>query len=700
MLHPLHKVWLTILLGFWIMPLHGAEPATSYDWNDRISTYRAYWDDPRPLLAEGAQLLSTLDPEQEPQRWLQVFSAYGMANDFVHETPGIDNHLRTAKRIATKLGLWELMIDTLIIEAAFTESLTPESPAGLLAEYGLNPAVPYERALALAIEHNSTRNRYLVIRNYMSYLRNNGQSTRVMQLLEHAARDVNTAKDFADIDRLNLKKNLVFLYKIANHDAGVIQLQQELAENCHTVPFRTFCTYMLYDYGVLLASGRVPLDYARAVAVLEKAEQMAAELNDFSIVSLIHLSLSQIADQMKNPEVAIRHAQQAAGFGRKVGAYAMIGDARLSEAKNLRRLTRYTEALGVLTELKKELPDHLYLQQAALHNLLADIHADLQAWPEAYADRTRQVEFEKKFLQERGQENFSEQVVRLGLQLEQEKNKALTSANELQERKRKTIVIMTLAVILIALCLLLGLVWVSRKNREIRKLNRFIETQVLQRFLPPKIVGDILAGKSQLEQTAQSRVVTILFADLVSFTASAERMQPQDLTELLNRFFADMSEVVFEHGGVIDKFIGDAIMVVFGAPQELSAEEQAEFSTRCAVGLLACLERLNEEWRQRFDIAFAMRVGIHQGPGVVGTFGSTRRSDYTVIGHTVNLASRIESQALPNQILVSETIARFLADDRKSHVGSFRLKGIEQPVALSQLKIYALMHSPQYHIRL
>jgi class 3 adenylate cyclase len=248
--------------------------------------------------------------------------------------------------------------------------------------------------------------------------------------------------------------------------------------------------------------------------------------------------------------------------------------------------------------------------------------------------------------------------------------------------ERKSIVFAILAIIAVALSLLFGVVRLSRKNTEIRKLHTFIETQVLQRFLPPKIVGDILSGKSHFEQKAQHRVVTILFADLVSFTQSAERMTPQDLTELLNHFFAEMSEVVFEHNGVIDKFIGDAIMVVFGAPQELSPEQQAEYATQCGQRLLECLMRLNQEWLTRFGITFAMRIGIHQGAGVVGTFGSKRRYDYTVIGHTVNMASRIEGKAMPNQILVSESVAAHLPGERSSYAGSFRLKGIEQAVPL------------------
>ncbi|WP_218109924.1 adenylate/guanylate cyclase domain-containing protein [Oligoflexus tunisiensis] len=675
-------LWLLSLLSPWLAPLHGAEPATSYVWGDRISTYRAYWDDPRPLLAEAERLLTAINPDKDPRRWLEVFCAYGMSNDAIHHMPGIAQHILRAKRIAARLDLWEHMIDALIIEGSFLESLTVEDLAAMAHEFGSDVSAPYEKALAIAQEHKSLRNTYLVIGNYKGYLKYTGQSTRIMKLLEHAPEHVQSARDLADIDRLNLKKNLVFLYKIANQHEGVAQVTRELADACETVPYRALCTYMLHDYGVLLASGRIPIDYPKAIEILEKAESMAADLDDVVIQGLAALTLAQIAQAQKKPEEAIHHARRAASHARRMGYYSTVGEAVLIEADNYRRLKRHAEAIRILAELKRDMPSNLYSQHTNLHKLAADIHSEMQSWQQAYEERTLQTTFERKYIEERSQENFSEHMVKLGLQLEQEKNKALTSENELQERERKTIIYATSGIVLIAIFLLCGLIWVSRKNREIRKLHRFIETQVLQRFLPPRIVSDILSGKSHFEQNAQHRVVTVLFADLVNFTKSAERMQPHDLTELLNGFFADMSEVVFAHGGVIDKFIGDAIMVVFGAPQELTPAEQAEASTRCALQLVECLQRLNIEWQQRFNTTFAMRIGVHQGPGVVGAFGSERRSDYTVIGHTVNLASRIEGQAMPNQILVSESVARFLTDAQKSYAGSFRLKGIEQPVAL------------------
>jgi class 3 adenylate cyclase len=171
----------------------------------------------------------------------------------------------------------------------------------------------------------------------------------------------------------------------------------------------------------------------------------------------------------------------------------------------------------------------------------------------------------------------------------------------------------------------------------------------------------------------------------VNFTAKAEKLNPEDLSELLHEFFATMTEVIFAEGGIIDKFMGDAIMVVFGAPHDVDPRTQALQATRCAHSMNRALQKLNEHWKPRLGVAFTIRIGIHQGLGVVGSFGSEKRSDYTVIGRTVNLASRIESSAAPDQILVSAAIIEHLDPLTYTRVREFQLKGIEKPVMLYEI---------------
>jgi len=117
-------------------------------------------------------------------------------------------------------------------------------------------------------------------------------------------------------------------------------------------------------------------------------------------------------------------------------------------------------------------------------------------------------------------------------------------------------------------------------------------------------------------------------------------------------------------------------MIIFGAPRAMVPEQQVEQAAKCAHGMQARLQELNVSWEQQ-NVDLAMRIGIHHGPVVAGTFGSTERSDYTVIGPTVNIASRIEGQCLPGQVFASREVSLLLPNDASTALGEFELKGVE-----------------------
>jgi class 3 adenylate cyclase len=208
---------------------------------------------------------------------------------------------------------------------------------------------------------------------------------------------------------------------------------------------------------------------------------------------------------------------------------------------------------------------------------------------------------------------------------------------------------------------------------------------VCKRYLPGDLVQEILDGTLSMEQPAQLRDVTILFSDLKGFTAISERLGPEGISEILNEYLSVMNEVIFEHGGTIDKFIGDAIMVIFGAPKDMDLSEQAQRATQCALAMNRSMRELAGRWA-KFDAShLCMRIGIHQGPAVVGNFGSKRRSDYTCIGPTVNFAARIESVAEPGTVFTSAAVKAHLSQGDFEPAGNFKMKGLEQEQALVKL---------------
>jgi len=176
--------------------------------------------------------------------------------------------------------------------------------------------------------------------------------------------------------------------------------------------------------------------------------------------------------------------------------------------------------------------------------------------------------------------------------------------------------------------------------------------------------------------------VTILFTDIVSFTPLSERLAATEVSILLNHYFRRMTDIIFDYNGTLDKYIGDAIMAVFGAPIE--RENDAERAIMAALEMRKSLFQMMEtvEPDRKFDI----RLGINSGKVVAGNLGSPKRMDYTVIGDTVNTASRLESIGEPNQILIGENTYQLVKGKFNiREVGEKLVKGKKQAVMIYEV---------------
>tara|TARA_B100001245_G_scaffold236513_1_gene227955 strand:+ start:12311 stop:13633 length:1323 start_codon:yes stop_codon:yes gene_type:complete len=212
-------------------------------------------------------------------------------------------------------------------------------------------------------------------------------------------------------------------------------------------------------------------------------------------------------------------------------------------------------------------------------------------------------------------------------------------------------------------------------------------TKRLSRYLSPKLVESMLEGDSSVESHQRREVVTF-FSDLCDFTSLSEELSPEDMSKILNEYLSEMSRIANEYGATIDKFIGDAVMVFFGAPNSLGPKQDAVKCLKMSLDMRDAMHSLNNKWRKSgISHSFKVRMGIHQGWATVGSFGATDLVNYTVIGTAVNVAARLEQNCTPSNILVSRKVVD-LTDDifEFEDNGELQLKGIEQPVHTYNLK--------------
>ncbi|HEU5452304.1 MAG TPA: adenylate/guanylate cyclase domain-containing protein [Terriglobales bacterium] len=179
--------------------------------------------------------------------------------------------------------------------------------------------------------------------------------------------------------------------------------------------------------------------------------------------------------------------------------------------------------------------------------------------------------------------------------------------------------------------------------------------RALERFLAPEVVEMVAADPQGIRLGGANQKVTILFADIRGFTAMAENLPPETIVEVLNAFFTRVTDVIFEFGGTLDKYMGDAVMALFGAP--LSKRDDAVRAVRAAVAIEQLMAELNRDARERGWPKLGVGIGVNTGIVTAGNIGSPRRLDYTVIGDPVNVAFRLMSHALPAQVLVSADTA-------------------------------------------
>ncbi len=210
----------------------------------------------------------------------------------------------------------------------------------------------------------------------------------------------------------------------------------------------------------------------------------------------------------------------------------------------------------------------------------------------------------------------------------------------------------------------------------------------LSRYLSPQIYDAIFSGASDADVRTERKKLTVFFSDIKNFTATTEGMEPEDMTFILNDYLTKMTEVALEHGGTIDKYIGDAIMVFFGDPETKGVKQDALAAVKMAVAMQRRMVDLRAKWSDMgFRHPFHIRCGVNTGYCNVGNFGSEQRIDYTIIGGQVNLAARLEGICEPDGVTIAyETYSLIRDEFEAEELEPIQVKGIHEAVTPYAIK--------------
>ena len=225
---------------------------------------------------------------------------------------------------------------------------------------------------------------------------------------------------------------------------------------------------------------------------------------------------------------------------------------------------------------------------------------------------------------------------------------------------------------------------VSAEKMALEKKNEIESiSKQLSKYLSPQIYHSIFSGEKKADIISQRKKLTIFFSDIVGFTEITDTLEAEEISSMLNFYLTEMSQIALSHGGTIDKYVGDAILVFFGDPETKGVQQDAINCVDMAIAMQSKMRELRNEWGTKFGLRepLSIRCGIATGYCTVGNFGSEDRLDYTVIGSQVNLAARLEAIAKPGSILISfDTYSQVSSETQCAELDKVSVKGIREEV--------------------
>lgn len=232
---------------------------------------------------------------------------------------------------------------------------------------------------------------------------------------------------------------------------------------------------------------------------------------------------------------------------------------------------------------------------------------------------------------------------------------------------------------------------VNERTYELSAANGMLNNlgENLKKYLPQQLVDSIIKGDKDAAVETERKKLTIMFSDIKGFTEATDGMEPEELSSMLNEYLSDMTAIAHRWGGTVDKFIGDAIMIFFGAPESTNDRDHALRCVKMAIEMQKRMKILQKKWfDEGIEYSLEIRIGINTGVAAVGNFGTVDRLSYTAIGGHVNLASRLETICEPGGILISHPAYALVKDEIPCRQkGQIHVKGIHREILVYEVAL-------------
>ncbi|WP_176736775.1 adenylate/guanylate cyclase domain-containing protein [Oligoflexus tunisiensis] len=627
-------------------------------------------DDPRRVNEWARQTFATMDRNKTPDQWIRILATVFLASAQSGEDRSVTasrykKEIDDALPMSRQIRAWQEfdIFQSLANQLKFAH----EFDAFLVEELKLLNFLFKSASVDVALIRLSQ------IANSLSH---HGRRAAARKYANQAKLILKENKDISEFRRESIHGTIAL---ILMEDPDTRTSSEELFEEA-TLAFkkngrRHLLAQTTYNYAAnSVFQGRAAPDkLQKAIAYLELGIAAAQEINDTAIGGLSRALLAHALNRLRKYEEAESVAREAIAFLQGSHDLGTLS-ASIAAGTAAIELKKYEQAKINLTraeELAEEIPATPLYLRVELKKNLSQLSFANKSFDKAFRYQIEYYYLDSEWNRQGKKDSLSARRS-LGFTGDDE---PLTDDGPLPMTYASWAMGLSLSLALICI------VVVYRKNRTIRKLEADFETQTLQRSFPPKLVEEFMLGRSTLDESSHSRLVTVLFADLVDFGPICDRLGAERVTRLLNQYFSKMSAIVFDHEGMLDKYTGHGVMVVFGVPHKAAGREQAIRALHCGIEMMQALKDMSADWKKEFGVSITMRLGLSQGEAVVGSFGSESRKEYTAVGSTVHLAAALQEHAESGQILLAESVAQFFTEDCE-HVGELVTEADDNPLAV------------------